>query len=165
MIWEKYGTSTLIKLICPTLIQAKVVVLLVLLVSWMEDPPNVQQDYQVIEFFAGVGRIAGMAHHAGYQTAKYDLDYGTSRSRASGRSNPMNLNSDAGFVLAVKLILRGKFNELISMFAVVCSSFVPVNRGTGHRDLLVPEGDEGVVSVRKGNKLISRILGGFYHSS
>ena len=48
-------------------------------------------------------------------------------------------------------------DELISTFAICCSSFAPVNRGTGSRDLLVPEGDENVVSV-KANKLLSRNL-------
>ena len=32
----------------------EVLILLVLLVSWMEDPPEVQSEYDVLEFFAGV---------------------------------------------------------------------------------------------------------------
>lgn len=125
----------------------------------MEDPKDIKSDYQFIEYFAGVGRVARVAHHVGYKSAAYDLDYGSSQARTSGRPNAMNLNSNAGLVLAIKLILRGRFNELIAMYAVCCSSFVPVNRGTGHRAILIPEGDESVVSVRKANKLVSRNLG------
>ena len=75
-----------------------------------------------------------------------------------GCRNPLDLNSNGGLVLAIKLILRSRFNAVIGLFAILCSSFVPVNRGTGSRDLLVPEGDEQVVSVRKSNKLVSRSL-------
>lgn len=35
----------------------EVLIFLVLMVSWMEDPPEVQTEYEVLEFFAGVGRI------------------------------------------------------------------------------------------------------------
>ena len=129
-----------------------------LLVSWLPDGPEAKQDIQVIEYFSGVGRIASVAHYVGYKASQFDLEQGTSIARKTGRRNPLDLNSNAGLVLAIKLILRGKIDELISTFAICCSSFVPVNRGTGSRDLLVPEGDENVVSVRKANKLLSRNL-------
>ena len=70
-----------------------------------------------------------------------DLEHGKSKARTSGKRNALDLNSNAGLVLAIKLILRGKFNEVKSLLAVCCSSFVLVNRGTGKRDILVPEGD------------------------
>lgn len=135
----------------------KVIILLTLLVSWMEDPVGIdyKQDIQCIEYFAGVGRIAQLSAHVGYTSIGFDIDYGT---RRRGKRSPMDLNSNAGLVLAIRIILRSSFNDLAAMFAVVCSSFVPVNRGTGGRDLLVPEGDENVPSVRRGNKLLCRIL-------
>ena len=138
---------------------SQVIVFLVLLISWMEDPEVVnKKNIQVIEFFAGVGRIAQISEHMGYQSVAHDLEYGKGIAKRTGKRNSMDLNSNAGFVLAVKLILRGSFNELVGIFAVCCSSFVPVNRGTGGRDLLVPEGNEHIVSVRRSNKLISRRL-------
>ena len=140
----------------------QVIILLVLLVSWMDDPsPEIakpKQEIQVIEYFAGCGRIAYMAERVGYQSVGYDLDYGKKSASKSGKRNPLDLNSNAGFCLAIKLILRSSFNNLIAVFAVCCSSFVPVNRGTGGRDLLVPEGDEGIPSVRRSNKLLARML-------
>ena len=137
----------------------KVVILLVLMVSWMEDPAEFKDEIEFIEFFSGVGRVATLAHRAGYQSVGYDLEYGKARAVASGRRNPLDINSSAGLVLAIKLVLRSKFDACVATFACCCSSFVPVNRGTGGRDLLVPEGNEQVPSVRKANKMLSRIHG------
>lgn len=139
--------------------KSKVIIFLVLLVSWMEDDNNVKSNFQVIEYFAGVGRIAQVADRKGYQSVAFDLTYGEERAARKGKRSSMDLNSNAGFVLAIKLILRSEFNSAVAIFAVLCSSFVPVNRGTGSRDILVPEGNENVVSVRKSNKLLSRLLG------
>ena len=136
----------------------EVLIFLVLMVSWMEDPPEVQTEYEVLEFFAGVGRIARLSQKVGMTSVAYDIDYGNARAKRSGKRSSMDLNSSAGLVLAIKLLLRSSFNRCISIFATCCSSWVPVNRGTGLRDLLVPMGDEQVVSVRKSNKMVSRNL-------
>lgn len=140
-------------------LKSKVIIFLVLLVSWMEDENNVKSNFQVIEYFAGVGRIAQVAHRKGYQSVAFDLTYGEERAARVGKRSPMDINSNAGFVLAIKMILRSEFNSAVGIFAVLCSSFVPVNRGTGSRDIMIPEGNENVVSVRKSNKLLSRLLG------
>lgn len=140
-------------------LKSKVIIFLVLLVSWMEDENNVKSNFQVIEYFAGVGRIAQVAHRKGYQSVAFDLTYGEERAARVGKRSPMDINSNAGFALAIKMILRSEFNSAVGIFAVLCSSFVPVNRGTGSRDIMIPEGNENVVSVRKSNKLLSRLLG------
>ena len=59
--------------------------------------------------------------------------------------------------LAVSLVLRSKLDEVVAAFGVCCSSFIPINRGTSSRDILCPEGNEQVVSVRKANKMMSRL--------
>ena len=125
----------------------------------MEDADDVKSDFQVIEYFSGCGRIAQLADYAGYQSVGFDLEYGIPKARQTGRRNAMDLNSNGGFVLAAKLILRSRLDLLVAMFAICCSSFVPVNRATGSRNILVPEGNGHVVSVRKSNKLLSRNLG------
>ena len=140
-------------------IASKVIILLTLLISWMEDEGAVTKEIEVIEYFAGVGRIAKLARYAGYESVGFDMAYGVQKSKLTGKRNSMDLNSNAGLVLAIKLILRSRMDLLVAIFAVCCSSFVPVNRGTGARSMLVPEGDENVVSVRKSNKLLSRKLG------
>ena len=125
----------------------------------MEDADDVKSDIQFIEYFSGCGRITQLADFAGYQSVGFDLEYGKQKARQTGRRNAMDLNSNGGFVLAAKLILRSRLDLLIAVFAICCSSFVPVNRATGSRDILVPEGNEPIVSVRKSNKLLSRNLG------
>ena len=135
---------------------AQVMILLVLLVSWIPDEGDINHGYGMIEFFSGVGRVAQMAELVGLSAVAYDLEY--SRPRV-GKRRSMDLNSNAGLVLGIKLIWQSRFNEVISLFATCCSSWVPVNRGTGWRDILVPLGNEQVASVRKSNKLVSRCLG------
>lgn len=81
---------------------AKVVVLLVLLVWWMDIPgQQPTEPYQVIEFFAGVGRIAALAKHCGYKSAAIDLTYGQDVGARMGKRSPMDLNSNAGMVFRV----------------------------------------------------------------
>lgn len=47
------------------------------------------------------------------------------------------------------------------LLAPVCSSYSAVNLATSKRSILCPWGDVTVTSVRRGNKLLSR-LGGFF---
>ena len=56
----------------------------------------------------------------------------------------------------MSLVLRSKLDGLVAAFGVCCSSFIPINVGTSCRDLLCPEGNEQVVSVRKANKMMGR---------
>lgn len=78
------------------------VVLLVLLVWWMDIPGrHPTEPYQVIEFFAGVGRIASLAKHCGYKSAAVDLTYGQDVGASLGKRSPMDLNSNAGMVFRV----------------------------------------------------------------
>ncbi|CAK9102213.1 unnamed protein product [Durusdinium trenchii] len=131
----------------------KVIILLVLLVSWMEDDEGTQTEYGLIEYFSGVGRVAQMAEMGGIHAVAYDFEYSMPK---VGKRRSMDMNSSAGLVLAIKLILRSRFNQLVSLFATCCSSWTPVNRGTGKRCIITPHGDEQVPSVRKSNKLVSR---------
>ncbi len=80
-------------------VAAKVVVLLVLLVWWLDLPKSGAENnpFEVLEFFAGVGRIAGISKYCGYKSAAVDLDYG--RYSSVGSRSSMDINSDAGLVL------------------------------------------------------------------
>ncbi|CAE7198229.1 unnamed protein product, partial [Symbiodinium sp. KB8] len=133
---------------------AMVIIFLVLLVWWLDVSPDT--GYQFLDYFSGKARLALMAEAAGYKVQAYDIAYGVQRAKKRGRRSSMDLNSNAGMVIAVSLILRSKLDHLVAAFGVVCSSFVPVNRGTSKRSYLCPRGDENVVSVRKGNKLMAR---------
>lgn len=71
--------------------------MLVLLTWWLDLPEH--HDYQTLEFFAGVGRIAAMSQFCGYQSAAVDIEYGKPGGNARGSRHPMDLNSNAGLML------------------------------------------------------------------
>ncbi|CAE7227590.1 unnamed protein product [Symbiodinium sp. CCMP2456] len=97
-----------------------------------------------------------MAEGAGFRVQAFDKSYGDKRASRKGKRSCMDLNSNAGMVIAISLVLRSKLDQLVAAFGVVCSSFVPINRGTSKRSFLCPHGDESVVGVRRGNKLMAR---------
>ena len=67
-----------------------------------------------------------------------------------------NRNGPSLLRLAVSLILRGQFGSLVTLLAIVCSSWSAVNLGTSERDELVPLGATYKPSVRSANKMVSR---------
>lgn len=73
----------------------KEAILLVLLTWWLQDVcPD--DGLEVLEYFAGVGRIAQLAQWVGYKSCAYDRDFAKPR---PGKRGAMDLNSDAGLVL------------------------------------------------------------------
>ncbi|CAE7214405.1 unnamed protein product, partial [Symbiodinium sp. CCMP2456] len=131
-----------------------VVIFLVLLVWWLDISPDVGYDF--LDYFSGKARLSLMAEGAGYRVQAYDKSYGDFRGARKGKRSCMDLNSNAGMVIAISLILRSKLDHLVAAFGVVCSTWVPVNKGTSKRCYLCPHGDESVVSVRKANKMMAR---------
>ena len=77
---------------------AEIVVLLVLLVWWLEIPRSNTFEYEVIEFFSGVGRIASLATHVGFKSAAVDIEYGAEYAKMHKTRSPMDLNSSAGLM-------------------------------------------------------------------
>ena len=77
--------------------------LLILLVWWLDLPKCDAEPYQVLEYFAGVGRIAAIAKLTGLQSAALDIAYGEHLGKrmvmGKRKRSPMDLNSDAGLVL------------------------------------------------------------------
>ena len=57
--------------------------------------------------------------------------------------------------LAIHILLFGEWQEIVSFLAIVCSSWVPVNRGSTWRSIMTPRGSEEFPHVRKSNKLTS----------
>ena len=139
--------------------------------------PCGEDGFQVLEFFAGVARVASLGKAVGYKSVAFDRDFGPA-AVPPGKRRPMDLNGSAGLLflgtfavcfstlrLAISLILRSEFGRALGMFAVCCSSWVPVNRGTGGRTLLTPHGNALVPSVRRSNKLMSRIAACVFFTS
>ena len=54
------------------------------------------------------------------------------------------------------LVLEGKYAQMISFLAPVCSSYSAVNVASSARSILTPLGRVTSTSVRRGNKMISR---------
>ncbi|CAK8992823.1 Uncharacterized protein SCF082_LOCUS3230 [Durusdinium trenchii] len=134
----------------------KVVVFLIILV-WFLDIPKPQNEYQLLEFYAGVGRIASLAKWCGFSTAAVDIQYGAHRQR-EGKRRPMDINGNAGLVLCIHLLLTSEWEQVVAFFAIVCSSYVPVNRHSTGRTLLTPLGNENYIGVRRSNKMTSRTV-------
>ena len=78
---------------------AQVIILLVLL-TWWQDFPKDEDPYQVLEFFAGVGRIAALAKFASFKSGAVDIEYGKGRRKRS--RPPMDMNSNAGLLFLGK---------------------------------------------------------------
>lgn len=78
-------------------IMSEVVVLLVLL-TWWQDFQKPAQPYDVLEFYAGVGRIARVSKFIGLKSAAVDIEYGKASASKRGSRPPMDINSDAGLL-------------------------------------------------------------------
>ncbi|CAL1136134.1 unnamed protein product, partial [Cladocopium goreaui] len=137
---------------------AQVVVLLILLVWWLEIPRCQQSEYQVVEFYSGVGRIAELAAKVGFVAAAVDKDYGMDYAKKNTKRSPMDINSNAGLILAIHILLFGEWEQICAFYAIVCSSWVPVNRGSTGRSIMTPLGCEDYPNVRASNKMTSRTV-------
>ena len=82
---------------------SKVYVLLVLMTTWL-DGVKLSGKFDVIEYFAGVGRITRLACARKYKVAAFDLGYGAPISsghrnkRKSKKKSCMDIKGSAGFV-------------------------------------------------------------------
>ncbi|CAK9032143.1 Uncharacterized protein SCF082_LOCUS19941 [Durusdinium trenchii] len=117
---------------------------------------------QVIEMFAGVARVAKVASRLGLRSRAFEIMFDASHGKKRYKKNGhmkrsfMDMNGDAGFALAVALILASKWGDCLALLAIVCSSFSVVNRGTSERDELIPWGASFRPSVRTANKMTTR---------
>ena len=71
-------------------------------------------------------------------------------------STGSQLNGLYGPRIAIMLVLEGKYAQMISFLAPVCSSYSAVNVASSARSILTPLGRVTSTSVRRGNKMISR---------
>ena len=66
--------------------------------------------------------------------------------------------------LAIHILLFGEWEQICAFYAIVCSSWVPVNRGSTGRSIMTPLGCEDYPNVRASNKMTSRmvsVVGGY----
>ena len=104
---------------------SKDLILLVLFVCYFDFGTLIPEPkLQVLEFFAGIGRIARFAHRTGYKARAFDITYDQehkNRPRAStytqrNKRSYMDINGAAGFALLSQdyphLPLNGPFSKL-----------------------------------------------------
>ena len=60
--------------------------------------------------------------------------------------------------LAIHILLFGEWEQICAFYAIVCSSCVPVNRGSTGRSIMTPLGCEDYPNVRASNKMTSRMV-------
>ena len=60
--------------------------------------------------------------------------------------------------LAIHLVLMADFGRFVALIAMVCMSFVAINKGTNKRGLLTPSGTEERKYVAAGNCMLERLL-------
>ena len=100
----------------------KVLITLVILIGFLEPMEPTSPQYQVVDFFAGAGRIASAARAMGESTAAFDIGY---------HSNPrvFDINSPPGFVflgsIRIFRIIRYRYTAYI--FIIVILIFIPWN--------------------------------------
>ncbi len=98
--------------------------MVILLTSWLDFVDlNESPEYDVIEFYAGVGRIARLSSGVGYRAAAYDVTYDLgccdtefleehqNPILTEGKKKTMDLTTPAGFVF-----LRFAFSSYLFQF-------------------------------------------------
>lgn len=103
----------------------EVFLLVILLTSWLDFLPE-SQEYDVIEFFAGVGRIARLSDGAGYRSAAYDVmyDLGSCGEVSEEHQNrirkkkTMDLSTPPGFVF-LRFAFKSYLFQFLSSLTVV----------------------------------------------
>ncbi len=72
-------------------------VVLVCMVTWLStfEKLNAENNYRVVELFAGLARVSKACLHVGYEAAAVDITYDEENPRT------MDINSSAGFVYLV----------------------------------------------------------------
>ena len=100
--------------------------------------------YFFSELFAGEAAVSKEFANAGYPVCNMDREYG----------KQFDINSDLGFVNTLTTLLQ---TEVAVLMAPVCSTFVPVNKGTAMRSLGSPLGNPTHAN-NMANRMMNRVI-------
>ena len=76
---------------------------LLLMLCWLQEPPAfMHRQYDIVEMFAGKGRICRLAEAAGYWALAHDLAYHKPK---PGANNAMDINGKAGYLLLALILV------------------------------------------------------------
>jgi hypothetical protein len=107
--------------------------------------------YDCGELFAGDHAVSTALRDASFTVFSMDIKY----TQNSPRPHAMNINTPAGFALALWGLLRMRPRGLLVM-APVCSSWVFLSRSTTQRSKTAPLGSDNVTCVEEGNLMVAR---------
>lgn len=108
----------------------EVFLLVILLTSWLDFLPE-SQEYDVIEFYAGVGRIARLSHGVGYRSAAYDVMYdlgccaevSEEHQNRIRKKKTMDLSTPAGFAF-LRFAFKSHLFQFLWLNQVISSLLV-----------------------------------------
>ncbi|CAL1134470.1 unnamed protein product [Cladocopium goreaui] len=133
----------------------KVLALCILMIIWTPTF-KCNQEYQLFEFFAGNANLSKCARASGLTTASFDILFDAQKPGRSYGSNSMDILSDSGFALCLHSLLCSA-EEFLATFAIKCSSWSAVNRGTSFRTPCTSIGYEEYESVYTSNTMAGRL--------
>ena len=121
------------------------------------------QELDGVEFFAGCHILTRCVRSHGYKFAAMDQQfwkhYKNSRRRLQKkmpRTNFFNLLTAGGFISAIIAILSCQPGHFLAVFAITCSTWVSMSKGSTGRTFLAPRGLLTAPSVKAANVLASR---------
>ncbi|CAE7781157.1 unnamed protein product [Symbiodinium sp. CCMP2592] len=112
------------------------------------------QEIQYCEFFAGKANVFRSVSNSGYPSCAVDISYFDGISGT--QSNPFDILSASGLALGIWLILAAKEDEFITIWGIVCSSWVRTNAYISKRSVLLPQGDVTQPRILSANSMASR---------
>lgn len=130
----------------------KVMITAVMLIFWLRAPAfGPFERWDVVDLFAGQARIARLARQYGQSSIAMDIGY---------HEDPhiFDINSEPGFVMALKSILEGRYGSLLVTLGVCCSSWITTSNGSTKRSFLTPMGCCLYATVAAANKMVSRCV-------
>ncbi|CAJ1430186.1 unnamed protein product [Effrenium voratum] len=128
-------------------------VLCVLLIWWTENLYDKGEEYDSLEFFSGNSNFTKVMRMSGLKAARFDVLY-CSKDR---KHNYMDILSSPGLALAILYVIKGNSScGFLALFAIKCSSWCAVNKGTSHRSACSAEGCLEYTSVCEANVMLER---------
>ena len=154
---------------------------IIMMMTWLEPMPASFTEgpgFDIIEFYAGRGRISRIGRAVGFQAVTADLIYDKPE---NPQKSALNLCGSAGFAppgledmhtiyrnprslfkcglslrLAVLMILAGNPEGALGALGIECGTYVSINRGTSKRSCFNGWGDTSMPSVAFANLGTSR---------
>ena len=104
---------------------------LLLMTTWLRKPPPfANKTYDVVELFAGKGRIGRLAAAAGWHALVHDLEYDRFAQAAPDQHNSMDMCGCAGYLL---LSYTTSYHSLFGTFGSPDASPTITNRISSSR--------------------------------